>query len=233
MSDPAHTHDAPQATDPDAIGARLARLPTADLLEQLEAILAAIDSSVPERQRRRSGFFGRLLARDLVAQAQPDDVATRVRLHLATAHDIAERLSIEAVQLDTTAPKLRERARQLRAFTVDTTGPDDPQRRVALAATWDTAAAHVELVLAHARQLLRRHAQVRDVLVPAWRQQMALTASDLRGGHDQLDQTLSEQIAAFRGSLPAVAPLTGFHHDIRHDDPTLAHRDAQPQEPSP
>jgi len=228
MSGSAHTNDAAEAVDLDAIAARLAQLPTAQLLAQLDAILAAIDSSIPERQRRRSGFFGRLLARDLVAQAQPDDVDTRVRLHLVTAHDLAERLGERAASLDGLGPWLREQAQTLRMSVDDASRPDDPQRRAGIAATWDTAAAHVELVRAHATQLLRRHAQVRDVLVPAWRQQKLLSASKPGDEREALDQDLRSQILAFRGSLPAP-PLST---DIRHD-PALAQRDAQPQEPSP
>ena len=228
MNERVHMDDAPATIDLDAIGVRLAQLPTAQLLAQLDAILAAIDSSIPERQRRRSGFFGRLLARDLVAQAQPDDVDTRVHLHLGTAHDLAQRLSDETASLEALAPWLREQAQALRLRANDASNPDDPQRRAGIAATWDTTAAHVDLVRAHSTQLLRRHAQMRDVLVPAWRQQKMLSASKPGGERDALEQNLRAQILAFRGSAPSPAVST----DIRHD-PALAHRDAQPQEPSP
>jgi len=228
MNERVRMDDVPAVVDLDAIGARLARLPTAPLLAQLDAILAVIDSSIPERQRRRSGFFGRLLARDLVAQARADDVDTRVRLHLGTAHDLAQRVSDDTASLETLAPWLRAQAQALRLRADDASNPHDPQRRAGIAATWDTTAAHVDLVRAHAAQLLRRHAQVRDVLVPAWRQQKMLSGSKPGGERDALEQHLRAQILAFRGPLPSPAAST----DIRHDT-TLAPRDAQPQEPSP
>jgi len=219
--------DASGAVDLDAINARLARLPTGALLAQLDAILAAIDSSDPSRQRRRSGFLGLLLARDLVAQAQAGDADTRVRLHLAAAHDIAAQLAEQAAQLESVPSRLRDEAGQLRSSTTDP-ATDDPQRRTAIAATWETAAAHVELVRGHAAQLLRRHAQVRDVLVPAWRQQAAISA---RGGTARivrLDDALRSQIAALRAASVTPVPSTD-----PSQDPAPAIRDADTKEPSP
>ncbi|BDU15181.1 hypothetical protein [Lysobacter auxotrophicus] len=219
--------DASGAVDLDAINACLAHLPTGALLAQLDAILAAIDSSDPSRQRRRSGFLGLLLARDLVAQAQAGDADTRVRLHLAAAHDIAAQLADQAAQLESVPSRLRDEAVQLRSSTTDP-ATDDPQRRAAIAATWETAAAHVELVRGHAAQLLRRHAQVRDVLVPAWRQQAAISA---RGGTARivrLDDALRSQIAALRAAAVTPVPSTD-----PSQDPAPAIRDADTQEPSP
>lgn len=221
--------DASGAVDLDAINARLARLPTGALLAELDAILAAIDSSDPSRQRRRSGFLGVLLARDLVAQAQAQagDADTRVRLHLAAAHDIAAQLADQAAQLESVPSRLRDEAVQLRSSTTDP-ATDDPQRRAAIAATWETAAAHVELVRGHAAQLLRRHAQVRDVLVPAWRQQAAISA---RGGTARivrLDDALRSQIAALRAAAMTPVPSTD-----PSQDPAPAIRDADTKEPSP
>ena len=219
--------DASGAVDLDAINACLAHLPTGALLAQLDAILAAIDSSDPSRQRRRSGFLGLLLARDLVAQAQAGDADTRVRLHLAAAHDIAAQLADQAAQLESVPSRLRDEAVQLRSSTTDP-ATDDPQRRAAIAATWETAAAHVELVRGHAAQLLRRHAQVRDVLVPAWRQQAAISA---RGGTARivrLDDALRSQIAALRAAAVTPVPSTD-----PSQDPAPAIRDADTKEPSP
>lgn len=228
MSDIARMPETTGAVDLDAIGARIAQLRTAALLAQLDAILVAIDSSLPERQRRRSGFFGRLAGRDLVAQAHPDDAGTRVRLHLAAANDLAEGLAEQAAMLDPIAPWLREQAQRLRSPGTDENACDDPQRRTAIAATWETTAAHVDLVRGHAAQVLRRHAQVRDVLVPTWRQQMALAASSAHRDSTRLDEALRGQIAAFRDALPAPEAST----DSRLD-PALAGRDAHTQEPTP
>jgi len=219
--------DASSAVDLDAINARLSRLPTTALLSELDAILAAIDSSDPSRQRRRSGFFGRLLARDLVAQAQSGDADTRVRLHLTAAHDIAAQLADQAAQLEPVASRLREQAARLRSHADDAVRPDDPHHRAAVAATWDTAAAHVELVRGHAAQLLRRHAQVRDVLVPAWRQQVAIAARGGSASAVRLDDALRAQIAALRAASIRPAPSTD-----PSQDPAVATRDPHSQEPS-
>lgn len=212
----------------DTVDACLTELPTAALLAELDAIVAAIDSSIPSRQRQRSGFFGRLLGRDLVAMATSDEAEMRVKLHLAAGSDIAKRLADQATRLEVLVPELRAQAGRLRVPVIDADEVNDPQRRAAMATNWEAAATHVELVHAHAMQLLRRHAHVREVLVPAWRQHLTLAAS---GGRNEaasiarLGQTLREQLAAFHATTPRSPSV----HDPRHH-PALAGRDAHSQE---
>ncbi|MBF6024475.1 hypothetical protein [Lysobacter niastensis] len=216
--------------DLDAIGAHLANLPTAALLSELEGIAIAIDNADPARRRRRAGFFGRLLGRDLVAQAQPDPADTRVRLHLSSAQALAERLAAKAAELEPLAAWLREQSDRLRAVIDSTSADADSEptlarRRVhlgAIAATWDTTVRQVELMHQHVRHLLMRHAQVRDLLVPAWRQQALLTDPSARDEAEttaRLQDTLRSQLAALREALRGENPNPDTPDTLRNATP--------------
>ncbi|HEY0503427.1 MAG TPA: hypothetical protein VGD42_08020 [Lysobacter sp.] len=192
------------ARDLDAIDARMAALPTAALLRELEAVVIAIDDADPVRRRRRAGFFGRLIGRDLVAQAQPDPADTRVRLHLSSAEALAVRLEAQVAELEPLSPLLHEQAERLRDTTDAANGPHDATRAAAMAAMRDTAAAQLALVCRHARALLERHAQVRDVLVPAWRRHSALAGASAYTGAEadaRLRESLRAQLDALRRAL--------------------------------
>lgn len=224
----------------EALDARLHALPTTALLAELQGIVAAIETSDPARRRRRAGFLGRLIGRDLVAQAQPDPAETRVRLHLVSAGNLADALSAQSAELTALAMRVRELAQRLR----ESSAPASPQagdedarvrRRLhleAIATTWENAAAHAEQAHSHARHLLERHAQVRDLLVPAWRQQASLTASAQRRDDEattRLQHALHAQLAAMRLSLAGTPPASV------PPDTTTAGTDAgrATQEPSP
>jgi len=222
--------------DLDAITALIQGLPTASLLEQLDAVVAALDSTDPVRARRRVGWLGRLIGRDLVAQAQVDPVEQRVRVALSFAQTLAVELSSRLVNLQAAADGLQRQLGLLVATVSDARAshPADDRslRRLVhldlIAAAWTATLAHVAMVRAHAHSLLDRHEQVHDVLVPLWRQHAAASAADTQLRSDtgpdrltQLQRELRIGLASLHESAQALPP--------QHTDTTTA----APKEPLP
>ena len=113
--------------DLDAVDARLSALPTSALLAELEAIVTAIDNADPVRRKRRAGFFGRLLGRDLVAATTFDAADRRVRVHLDGAQTLATALAEQVTAIAHVAAQLRAGSAGLRAVFADASqGPDAP-----------------------------------------------------------------------------------------------------------
>lgn len=225
------------AVDLDAVATQLAQLPGAALLAELEDIVVAIDNLDPVRRRRRAGFWGRLLGRDLVAQAQPDPVATRIRLGLAAAQAHVDDLEQRMRALEPLASAIREQIAQLdtrvaheRATLNDATGDETriaaQFRRLdhlaAIATSWRASVAQIALVRAHAEQLLARHAQVRDLLVSLWQvqtsAQLATAALD-HAGIARLHASLRDLAAAQPAPTISAAP-PGAPHDRPTQEPS-------------
>lgn len=219
------------AVDLDAIAARIAQLPTAALLGELEAVVAAVDSGDPARSRRRAGWWGRLLGRDLVAQAQPDPIEQRIRLRLAAAQTHADALVTEVAALEPLAASLQEQIarlealleRERRASNANGDASDATQlRRLshldAIAASWRATVAQIALIRTHAVQLLARHAQVRDLLLTLRRERNAAQATGAQLDHDHASRLQT----ALRELHTAASSFTVPH----------AHADRPPQEPS-
>lgn len=197
-----------------AIAAQLEALPTAPLLAGLDAIVHALASQDAHEPPRR-GVVGRLLARELSTRSAPDPVDYRVRAHLATAATQAAVLERHLAGLEAAASMLDQQRRALdqllergRAVPgVD--GADDAARALdpmlrrlthleAIAASWQATRAHVATAVALGRSVLDRHAQVRDVLVPLWRQAAGTAALSAR-----LRGTEAERLARLRTFLRA------------------------------
>jgi fused signal recognition particle receptor len=225
------------AVDLDAVATQLAQLPGAVLLAELEGIVAAIDNLDPVRRRRRAGVWGRLLGRDLVAQAQPDPVPTRIRLGLAAAQEHADELQRRTRALDQLSSRIQQqiahldtRLAQERAALMNA-GGDDARiaarfRRLdhlaAIATSWRASVAQIALVRAHAEQLLARHAQVRDVLASLWQAQTSAQAATAALDHDgiaRLHASLRELAASQPASTLPVAP-PGAHPDRPAKEPS-------------
>ncbi len=198
------------AVDLAAINARLAELPSGILLAELENVLAAIDSGDPVRRRQRAGVFGRLIGRDLVAEAQVDSVESRVRLHVLAAQAHADTLIDGRAKLRALSTSLQQQIERLndllvreRAAPPATTEREAArQRRLqhldAILASWRMSVSQIAMVCDHAAALLDRHAQLRDVLVPLWRQRASAEAVAA-----QLDRERAAAIADVRDALRA------------------------------
>jgi hypothetical protein len=221
--------------DLDAITALIQGLPTVPLLEQLDAAVAALDSSDPIRARRRVGWFGRLMGRDIVAQAQVDPVEQRVRVALSSAQSLADELSAQLVKLQAAADGLQRQLGLLDATVSDTraSGPTDDvsARRLVhldlIAASWTATLAHVAMVRGHARRLMERHEQVRDVLVPLWRQHAAANAAGRQLRSDTRPDRFSQLQRELRIGLASL-------HDSTHVlPPPQTKANASPKEPLP
>lgn len=198
--------------DLDAITALIQGLPTMPLLEQLDAVVAALDSADPVRARRRAGWLGRLMGRDLVARAQADPLEQRVRVALSAAQAHAAALASRLPELQAAADALQTRLEQLDATVCQARASepaDDPsvRRRLHLeliATSWTATLAHVGMVREYASRLLQRHEQVRDVLVPLWRQHAAARAASAQlRSDDRPDQftRLQHELRAGLASL--------------------------------
>lgn len=217
----------------------LADLPTGPLLAALDAVVAAIDSTDPDRSARRAGLLGRLLGRDLVSQAHPDAPEDRVRVQLALAATHADRLLAHLDQLRAVAASLEKQIAELEASidvaraqfadaAAEATTGEEARRlatREALATAWRQTLGQLRLALSHAELLLARHEQVRDLLVPLWRQHAAARALNATLGAEQAQRLASMH----REALQALANL---HAPPAYFSPTLPTAAAD-REPTP
>ncbi|KGM54075.1 hypothetical protein N800_05740 [Lysobacter daejeonensis GH1-9] len=222
----------------DRIAAQLGDLPTAALLQSLGGILDALDGADATRAARRVGVIGRLLGRDLVARAHPDPTEARVRVHLAHAATQATQLECHLVGLQATVAQLESSTRRLQALVDGRQamaaaeaylGGESGRRRLAYLAaivdSWRVSAAQLHLAIGNARQLLERHGQVRDFLVPLWRQQA--TAAEV--GRRLRDQDAS-RAADLRHSLRRLLETLGT---ATPDSPTVNSAPPAEREPLP
>lgn len=226
------------AVDLAAINARLAELPSGILLAELENVLVAIDSGDPVRRRQRAGVFGRLIGRDLVAEAQADSVESRVRLHVLAAQAHADTLIDGRAELRTLSTSLQQQIERLsdllareRASAPATAEHEAArQRRLqhldAILASWRMSVSQIGMVCDHAAALLDRHAQLRDVLVPLWRQRASAEAVAA-----QLDRERAAAIADVRDALRAQ--LASLHTSASRLPANATPIERTPKEPSP
>lgn len=171
--------------DPDRIAALIERRASSALLDELAGIVTALETADPRVSGRRAGIVGRLLGRDLAAQARARQAHEHVRIRLALAERRAQDVAAHIRELDEAVAHVRrQRARlaeiadrgreALDAFALgDAPRPDAMARRLdhlaVLVSSWDVAAAHMRVVREYGELLLARYAHVRDVVVPQWR----------------------------------------------------------------
>lgn len=227
------------AVDQDEITTRLSQLPMAALLGDLEAVLDAVASTAPDLHRRTS-LWDRVLGRDLIAQAQPDPIANRVRLALSAAQTHASELAARIDALDALSSHVQRQtaclsdlvsqqrdARPASGVAIDPGLPAAAWLRrmahlEAVVASWQAIVAQIALVRGQSDQLLDRHAQVRDLLVSLWRERTtAEAAAHLLDGDDTDRRAwLRRQLAALHKSIPSFPAQPRADID-------------RPQEPSP
>ncbi|TZF88277.1 hypothetical protein [Cognatilysobacter lacus] len=217
--------------DLDRASALIERRSTSALLDELAGIVQALEVAGTRNAGRRAGIVGRLLGRDLPAQARARQAHEHIRIRLQLAERRAQDVVAHVHELDEAIGHVvRQRARlwetaergrdALGAFALDACArPDAMERRLdhltMLVGSWDVVVAHMRLVRQYDDLLLARYAYVRDVVVPQWRREseaaMAPETADgmipdepLRGALELLLQATSP--------VPAVFPNG---HDLR------------------
>lgn len=213
-----------QQVDLDRLAALIERRASAALLEELAAIVQALDVADPRIAARRGGIVGRLLGRDLTAQARAREAHEHVRIRLQLADRRAYEVGAHINELDEAiAHVVRQRARlaeiaergrdALDAFALSPSRPDAMERRLdhltVLISSWDVAVAHMRFVRQYGDLLLARYAHVRDVVVPQWRRQaeagLAFETTDEPSAAEPLRDALASLLQA-TSPEPAVFP---------------------------
>ena len=203
--------------DLDRTTALIERRSTSALLEELAGIVQALELAQTRATSRRAGIVGRLLGRDMPAQARArqahDHIRIRLQLAERRAQDVVEHLRelddaiAHVVRQRMRLSDIAERGREAHdAFALDAGAlPDAMARRLGhlamLVSTWDVAIAHMRLVRQYGDLLLARYAHVRDVVVPQWRRECEAALSP-----DAVDGTLAD--APLRDALASMLQST-------------------------
>lgn len=202
------------------------------VLEQLHLGLQAVN---PRAIRRRSGFLGRLLGRDVEAQVRAEALAARLGVLMLQADRHAAALRHLVVACGQACAEGEGAASALdawvRAGTLQLGASGDGAtwqqalsvrldhlRRLAVLRRLD--AAQAQLLGSQAEELLARHQRIRDTLLPAWRQQalsgsLAKVPDQLRRAQDTAGD-IAREVAAMQARLPAMR-VTGASTDTHNE----------------
>ncbi|MGY3266981.1 MULTISPECIES: hypothetical protein [unclassified Lysobacter] len=211
--------------DLDRATALIERRSASGLLDEIAAIVQALEVADPRTVPRRGTIVGRLLGRDLSSQARARQAHEHIRIRLQLAERRALDVLTHVRELDDAAAHIsRQRARLAEiaergreaydAFAVEAgTRPDAMGRRLdhltMLLSSWDVAMAHMRLVRQYDELLLARYAHVRDVVVPQWlRRADAALAADEHDGPPpgELLREALEVLLQVTAPEPAVFP---------------------------
>ena len=220
--------DIVSSVDVDVVTRLIAELPAAPLIAELEALVDALSASGVVEGPRGNGLLGKMLGRDLVRAAHPDPPADRVRLHQLAVAEHAQALQAAIGRLEAARRPLLPNADAL-VELIDQRRRGAPEGHVALdplhapidvaqrrldylkttADAWRGVDAHAAMAVQFGLSVLDRHAQVRDVLIPLWRQHGAATALRNRVlGDAALNlQTLTQKLARQIRELANAAPM--------------------------
>lgn len=215
----------------DALDARLSQaldhLPAAALVARLEDLRRAMQADTPRAARRGTGLLGRLLGRDVQAEAQAVHLRERVGVLLARADRDADALRARgAVQhalqgeVETAMARIGDRIASAQAWLEAHphagagTGVTAPPRQrlqqrldqlATVQASWSIAAGQLALLRDQTVGLLARYQRIRDVLLPSWRQH-ALGDAAHAGSREaaraaQAQAAIETEVAAMAGTL--------------------------------
>lgn len=168
----------------------------AALVTELGDIHQALLAMEPAVLRRQAGLLGRLLGRDVEAQARAEALLQRLDTGLLRADAAAARLQHEVAQRGTAATQLRQAALAIQQWaqageplwqqlSADAGSPQTAvmalRRRLdhlhRLAALRTMEAGQLQLLQAQAIELLEHYQRVREVLIPTWQQQLRVSPS--------------------------------------------------------
>ena len=220
-----------------ALEARLAgtldHAPAAALVARLDELRRALQAGNPRAARRGTGLFGRLLGRDVQAEAEATRLRDRLGALLAAADRDAEALKARAAvqqallgEVEQASARIGERidhaSRWLDAHPDagaaqgPVAAPRDRLRQrldqlATVQSSWSIGAGQLTLLRDQSLDLLARYRRIRDVLLPAWRQHALGDAA--RAGSRHAAQAVGAQaaieseVAAMVGTLdPQPAP---------------------------
>jgi hypothetical protein len=215
--------------DLDRATALIERRSTSALLEELAGIVQALEVAQSRNAARRAGIVGRLLGRDMPAQARARQAHEHIRIRLHLAERRAQEVVAHLVELDEAIDhvmrqrmrlaQIADRGRDARGtFALEPcAAPDAMERRLGhlamLVSSWDVALAHMRLVRQYGELLLARYAHVRDVVVPQWRRdaEAALRIDD----GAPTDAPLRDALASLLQSTSPVPAVFPTAQDVR------------------
>ncbi|WP_318241182.1 hypothetical protein [Xanthomonas bonasiae] len=205
----------------DAVGQTLAQRDTtpdsgAALVRELEHIQQALQARDPHRIRRASGVLGRLLGRDLEAQAEAETLSSQLGVVLLRADQQAlglqQRLDDHGAMAAAADAGVAALERWIAAAPVPVSGTQlteawsrrlDHLQRVA--AAWQLEAAQWRLLQQQGNELLQRYRHIREVLLPAWRQAESAVQAAHGAAHAtraaQAQQRILAEVQAMRARL--------------------------------
>lgn len=154
------------------------------LVAEMDNIRQAMSANDGRQIRRSVGLLGRLLGRDVEAQAQAEQLATQLDVCLlradACVHALRQELGqhlqqIARVQMSVAAIDDWAAAGEAVPPPAEEVAQAALQRRLqhlrGLARLRDTEADQLRLLHAQGVELIDRYQRIRDVLLPLWRQQ--------------------------------------------------------------
>lgn len=205
-----------------AIASRNAARPAADvaagqgLIALLAQISRTLQSADPGQLRRQTGWWGRLLGRDVEQQLDGDAWRPRLALLLVQAEDRARAVQGQGASRQAALDHARAGALALDTWAAagaqQVEGlPDGVQAVLAqrvdhlrrLAALQQTEAAQWQLLQAQDEALLARFRRIADILLPAWQQAVLARQADGQRQRNAQAAQLQAQIATEVASAQA------------------------------
>lgn len=190
----------------------------ARLVAEMNNIREAMSAADARHIRRSVGLLGRLLGRDVEAQARAEQLATQLDVCLLRAD-----ACLEALQQELGEHLLQATRVQMAVAAIDDWAvageavrpPDEPmaqaalQRRLqhlrGLARLRDSEAGQLRLLHAQGVELVERYLRIRDVLLPLWRQRsLAGRAADKQAQLAQANEAqarILDEVAAMQARL--------------------------------
>ncbi len=215
------------------VEAALDAAPAAALVARLQALRLAMHADDARGLRRKVGLLGRLFGRDVALQADADALAVRIGVLLHDADRAADALAAHAATqqacIDTVeagCARLAEVEAAGRAQLAALPPPADAMaagapaqfaRRLdhlrSVQATHALTARQLALLRTQSTTLLARYRNIRDVLVPAWRQR-ALGAGGAAGAVSiataaAIEAEIATELAGMTATLDSHGPAHG------------------------
>lgn len=188
----------------------LAASPAPALMERVQTIHRILLAANPKALRSSVGWFGRLLGRDIVLQAEAEALRHGLGVHVLQARQQLDVLVKHDLQLralgaesHSAIAEVEQQSAVLAGAMVTENGSSDAARQlqhlVTLATSSRTTASHLELTLLNHRDLIQRVEQM-------------LPRVELLLDQQRMLQTGVTEQAAFAAATDALEALQGLEH---------------------